>query len=171
MNIMLLAGVRQLLPAPATSLVLLILLALGSFLASISLTSLELGILGVVLALAVPTISWIKQSLLFILIAVALVVGIAMTFGKEGRKINSCVEANLPATGQPNLSLRLGALNPMDSAQQLSRSRFHLGIVGREARMRCGKSDAPSAAFAALLIRDRRLSSSNGSDVSIRPDS
>ena len=44
--------------------------------------------------------------------------------GKEGRKINSCVEANLPATGQPNLSLRLGALNPMDLAQQLSRADF-----------------------------------------------
>ena len=91
---------------------LLILLALGSFPATIGLTSLELGFLGVVR----------KQSLLFILIAVALVVGIAMTFGKDGRKINSCVEANLPATGQPNLSLRHGALNPMDLAQQLSRS-------------------------------------------------
>jgi hypothetical protein len=80
MNIMLLAGVRQLLPAPATSLVLLILLALGSFLAGVSLASLELGFLGVVLALAVPTIAWIKQTVLFILIIVALVVGVVMAF-------------------------------------------------------------------------------------------
>ena len=42
MNIMLLAGVRQLLPAPATSLVLPILLALGSFLAGVGLASASL---------------------------------------------------------------------------------------------------------------------------------
>jgi hypothetical protein len=80
MNFMSLAGVRQLLPAPATNLVLLILLALGSFLAGVSLASLELGFLRVVLALAVPTIAWIKQSVLFILISVALVGGVVMAF-------------------------------------------------------------------------------------------
>lgn len=80
MNIMLLAGVQQLLPAPATSLVLLMLLALGSFLAGLNLASLELCFLGLVLALAVPTISWVKQSMLFIILGAALVVGIGMTF-------------------------------------------------------------------------------------------
>jgi hypothetical protein len=44
-------------------------------------------------------------------------------------------------------------------------------IVGRDARMRCEKSGAPSAACAASLIRERRRSSSNGSVVSNRPDS
>jgi hypothetical protein len=48
MNIMLLSGVQQLLPAPATSLVLLMLLALGSFLAGLNLASLELCFLGLV---------------------------------------------------------------------------------------------------------------------------
>jgi hypothetical protein len=80
MNIMLLAGVQQLLPAPATSLVLLMLLALGSFLAGLNLASLELCFLGLVLALAVPTVSWVKQSMLFIILGAALVVGIGMTF-------------------------------------------------------------------------------------------
>ena len=56
MNIMLLSGVQQLLPAPATSLVLLMLLALGSFLAGLNLASLELCFLGLVLALAVPAV-------------------------------------------------------------------------------------------------------------------
>src|SRR6202163_2583428 len=60
MNIMLLSGVQQLLPAPATSLVLLMLLALGSFLAGLNLTSLELCFLGLVLALAVPALSWVN---------------------------------------------------------------------------------------------------------------
>ena len=80
MNIMLLAGVQQLLPAPATSLVLLMLLALGSFLAGLNLASLELCFLGLVLALAVPAVSWVKQSMLFVILAGAFVVGIGMTF-------------------------------------------------------------------------------------------
>ncbi|MGM5000879.1 hypothetical protein AB8A05_19310 [Tardiphaga sp. 538_B7_N1_4] len=57
MNIMLLAGVQQLLPAPATSLVLLMLLALGTFLAGLNLMSLQMGFLGLSMALAVPAIS------------------------------------------------------------------------------------------------------------------
>src|SRR5580693_7841056 len=68
MNIILLAGVQQLL------------LALGSFLAGLNLASLELCFLGLVLALAVPTVSWVKQSMLFIILGAALVVGIGMTF-------------------------------------------------------------------------------------------
>ena len=83
MNIMLLAGVQQLLPAPSTSLVLLMLLALGSFLAGLNLASLELCFL--VLALAVPAVSWVKQSMLFVVLAGAFVVGIGMTIW-SGRK-------------------------------------------------------------------------------------
>ena len=41
---------------------------------------------------------------------------------------------------------------------------------GRDARMRSEKSGAPSAACAASLIRERRRSSSNDSDVSTRPE-
>jgi hypothetical protein len=78
MNIMLLAGVQQLLPAPATSLVLLMLLALGSFLAGLNLASLDLCFLGLILALAVPAVSWVKQSMLFVILAAAFVVGIGM---------------------------------------------------------------------------------------------
>jgi hypothetical protein len=78
MNIILLTGVQQLMPAPATSLVLLMLLALGSFLAGLNLVSLELCFLGLVLALAVPAISWVKQSALFIMLAVILAVGVGV---------------------------------------------------------------------------------------------
>jgi hypothetical protein len=56
------------------------LLALGSFLAGLNLASFELCFLGLVLALAVPTVSWVKQSVLFIILGAALVVGIGMTF-------------------------------------------------------------------------------------------
>jgi hypothetical protein len=86
MNIMLLTGVQQLLPAPATSLVLLMLLALGTFLAGVNLASLELCFLGLVLALAVPAVSWVKQSMLFVILAVVMVVGIGMTFWSSKKK-------------------------------------------------------------------------------------
>ena len=80
MNIMLLSGVQQLLPAPATSLVLLILLALGTFLAGLNLMSLQISFLGLALALAVPAISWIKQSALLLVLALVFVIGLGMTF-------------------------------------------------------------------------------------------
>jgi hypothetical protein len=84
MNIMLVSGVQRLLPTPATSLVLLTLLALGSFLAGLSLMSLRLCFLGVAMVAAVPAISWLKQSVLFFLLAAVLVIGLGMTFWLRG---------------------------------------------------------------------------------------
>lgn len=80
MNIMLFSGVQQLLPTLATSLILLILLGLGTFLAGVHLRSLQIGFLGLALALAVPAISWVKQSALFLILAVVFFVGLAMAF-------------------------------------------------------------------------------------------
>jgi len=80
MNIMLLTGVQQLLPSPATSLVLLMLLALGAFLAGLHLPSVQVCFLGLAMAFAVPAIAWFKQSALFLLLAVVLVIGLALAF-------------------------------------------------------------------------------------------
>jgi hypothetical protein len=80
MNVMLLSGVQQLLPAAATSLVLLILLSLGTFLAGLNLLSLRICFLGLAMALAVPTISWVKQSALLLILVAVFLVGVAMTF-------------------------------------------------------------------------------------------
>jgi hypothetical protein len=80
MNIMLLSGVQQLLPAQATSLVLLMLLALGTFLAGLNLMSLQICFLGLAMALAVPAISWIKQSALLLILALVFLIGLGMAF-------------------------------------------------------------------------------------------
>jgi hypothetical protein len=80
MNIMLLSGVQQLLPTPATSLILLILLALGTFLAGVSLLSLQIAFLGLAMGLAVPAISWLQQSVIFFLLGAALLIGLGITF-------------------------------------------------------------------------------------------
>ena len=84
MNIILVSGVQRLLPTPVTSLVILTLLALGSFLAGLSLMSLRLCFLGVAMVAAVPVISWLKQSILFFLLAAVLVIGLGMTFWLRG---------------------------------------------------------------------------------------
>ncbi|MGV7212302.1 hypothetical protein [Bradyrhizobium sp. UFLA05-112] len=80
MNIILVSGVQQLLPTPATGLVLLTLLALGTFLAGVSLLSLQIAFLGLAMGLAVPAISWLKQSFLFFLLGAMLLIGLGLTF-------------------------------------------------------------------------------------------
>jgi hypothetical protein len=80
MNIMLLPSVQTLLPSPANSLVLLMLLALGTFLAGINLLSLEIGFLGVAMGLSVPAIAWLKQSALFLTLAAVLIIGLGIAF-------------------------------------------------------------------------------------------
>ncbi len=80
MNIMLVSGVQQLLPTPATSLILLTLLALGTFLAGVSLLSPQIAFLGVAMGAAVPAISWLKQSIIFFLLGAVLLIGLGITF-------------------------------------------------------------------------------------------
>jgi len=80
MNIILVSGVQQLLPTLATGLVLLTLLALGTFLAGVSLLSLQIAFLGLAMGAAVPAISWLKQSIFFFLLGAVLLIGLAITF-------------------------------------------------------------------------------------------
>jgi membrane protein implicated in regulation of membrane protease activity len=69
-----------LLPTPATSLVLLTLLALGTFLAGVSLLSPQIAFLGLAMGIAVPAISWLQQSVIFFLLGAVLLVGLGITF-------------------------------------------------------------------------------------------
>jgi hypothetical protein len=80
MNIMLVSSVQQLFPTPATSLVLLTLLALGTFLAGVSLLSPPICFLGVAMGATVPALSWLKQSMIFFLLAAVLLIGLGMAF-------------------------------------------------------------------------------------------
>ena len=80
MNVLLLSGVQQLFPAMATSLVLLILLALGTFLAGLNLPSVQICFLGFALVMAVPAISWFKQSALFLVLAAVALIGLVIAF-------------------------------------------------------------------------------------------
>lgn len=80
MNIVLLPGLRTMLPVPAISLVLLTLLALGAFLAGVSFLSPQICFLGLALALAVPAIAWLNRSALFLTLAAVLLIGLGIIF-------------------------------------------------------------------------------------------
>lgn len=79
MNIVLWPSVNTFLNAPATGLALLLLLALGTFVAGIHVSA-DIAILGVAMAIAVPAIAWFKQAALFLVLAAVAVaaVGVAL---------------------------------------------------------------------------------------------
>ena len=75
MNLLLYTDVQQMLNADATGLATLLLLALGTFVAGVHTLSWQTGVLGVVMALAVPAIAWIEESALtLVLVAIAFIV-------------------------------------------------------------------------------------------------
>jgi hypothetical protein len=79
MNIVLLPSVQRMLNAPATGLALLMLLALGTFVAGVH-VSWQICVLGIIMALCVPAIAWLAESALLLLLGVVVVIGIGITF-------------------------------------------------------------------------------------------
>ena len=78
MNIIVLFRVQSLFSAPAVSLVLLTMLALGTFLAGVAFLSVQFCFLGLAMALAVPAIAWLTQSFLFLILVALLLVGLGV---------------------------------------------------------------------------------------------
>lgn len=72
--------------ADATGLAVLLLLALGTFVAGVHIPAWQVCMLGVVMALFVPAIAWIEKAALIILLAVIVLVGAGMMFWWIGRK-------------------------------------------------------------------------------------
>jgi hypothetical protein len=101
MNIVLLPNVRNMLPAPAISLVLLMLVALGTFLAGVNLLSLPISFLGLAMAFAVPAIAWLKQSALFLFLAAVLCIGLGIAFWARGGREST--KPDIPADNSPGL--------------------------------------------------------------------
>jgi hypothetical protein len=94
MNIILLSSVQQMLPTPAISLVLLTLLALGTFLAGVSLLSLQTAFLGLAMGAAVPAISWLKQSVIVFLLGAVFLIGLGLTFWLRGQPGTASTDTN-----------------------------------------------------------------------------
>jgi hypothetical protein len=79
MLIVQLPEVQRMVSTNATGLALLMLLALGTFVAGVH-VSWQICVLGIAMALFVPAIAWLQQSALFLLLATAIIGGIIITF-------------------------------------------------------------------------------------------
>jgi hypothetical protein len=79
MSILLLPSVNTFLNGPATGLALMLLLALGTFVAGVHVAA-EIAVLGIVLALTVPALAWLKQSALMLVLIGLVIGGFAVAF-------------------------------------------------------------------------------------------
>jgi hypothetical protein len=82
MRIILLPSIQTMLTGPATAYALLLLLALGTFLAGLNISA-QLCALGVAMALAVPAMLWLKQTALLAALIAAAVIGIVAVFWRR----------------------------------------------------------------------------------------
>lgn len=80
MNLLLLPRVQDMLNADATGLAILLLLALGTFVAGVHIPALEVCILGIIMALFVPAVAWIEEAALIVLLAAIVLIGAGTIF-------------------------------------------------------------------------------------------
>lgn len=85
MNIVLWPSVNTFLNGPATGLALLLLLALGTFVAGVHISA-DIAVLGLALAVAVPAIAWFKQYALILALGVLVIAaaGVALWSRRDG---------------------------------------------------------------------------------------
>ena len=91
MWLMFLPEVRGILNDNATSLTLLILLALGTFVAGVHAGVWRICAVGVFLAVSVPAVAWIQESVMLILVSVLLLLAVGLAFWwmwrRESRRV------------------------------------------------------------------------------------
>ncbi|HWJ17688.1 MAG TPA: hypothetical protein VNR65_03065 [Geobacterales bacterium] len=92
MNLLLISDVQRMLNADATGLAVLLLLALGTFVAGVHSLSWQTCTLGVVMALAVPAIAWIEESALVLLLSAIALIGLSSLFWWFGSRRTPAVE-------------------------------------------------------------------------------
>jgi hypothetical protein len=86
MSIVLVANVKQQMSSDASALVLLTLLALGTFTAGVHVAAWRICLVGVVLAIAVPAIAWLEQATLLLLLIATVLVSIAVLYFMHHRR-------------------------------------------------------------------------------------
>ena len=86
MSIVLMADVKQMMNSDASALMLLTLLALGTFTAGVHVAAWRICFVGVVLALAVPAIAWLEQATLLLLLIATVLLSIAVLYFMHHRR-------------------------------------------------------------------------------------
>ena len=85
MNLILLPTMQNTLNVNVTGLAILMLLALGTFLAGAHTFDWQVSLLGVVMALCVPGIAWIERSALLVLLIIVAIIGIGLALWSRSR--------------------------------------------------------------------------------------
>jgi hypothetical protein len=80
MNLVLLPSVQRIANSDITSLAILLLLALGTFIAGVHTASWRMCVNGVLMALGVPAVAWLDRAALFVTLVVIGVAGIAVAY-------------------------------------------------------------------------------------------
>ena len=91
MNLLLLPNVQNMLNSDATGLAILLLLALGTFVAGVHILAWQVCLLGLVMAFCVPAIAWIEESALIVLLGAIVLVGVGLTFWWSGKTRQTAV--------------------------------------------------------------------------------
>ncbi len=86
MSIVLVADVKQMMNSDASALMLLIMLALGTFTAGVHVAAWRICLVGVVLGLAVPAIAWLEQATLLLLLIATILIAIAVLYVMHSRR-------------------------------------------------------------------------------------
>jgi hypothetical protein len=80
MNLVLLPSVQAIANSDYTSLTIMLLLALGTFIAGVHIGSWRMGANGVIMALSVPAIAWLDQSALLVTLIAIAVIALTVAF-------------------------------------------------------------------------------------------
>jgi hypothetical protein len=80
------AAVKQMMSSDASALMLLTLLALGTFTAGVHVAAWRICLVGVVLALLVPAIAWLEQATLLLLLIAIVLVAIVVLYVMHSRR-------------------------------------------------------------------------------------
>jgi hypothetical protein len=86
MTILFLPHVQRVLNASSTGLAVLALLALGTFTAGLDVLSWQVCLLGLIMALGVPSIAWIEQSALILVLVLLAALGLGAVFWWSWRR-------------------------------------------------------------------------------------
>ena len=86
MYLVFVADVKQMMNSDASALMVLTLLALGTFTAGVHVAAWRICLVGVVLALAVPAFAWLEQATLLLLLIAAVFVAIAVLYVMHHRR-------------------------------------------------------------------------------------
>ena len=87
MSIVFVADVKQQMNSDASALMLLTLLALGTFTAGVHVAAWRICLVGVVLAITVPAIAWLEQATLLLLLIATVLVAIAVLYFMHKRRV------------------------------------------------------------------------------------